>query len=879
MKKFYLPVFLTLFTSAAFAQVYVTPTGAGAKNGTSWSDAYDNTQLQTAINGAASGTQVWVAKGTYKPTESLSINGKLADEVTAVTDRDKTFILKAGVEIYGGFAGGETFGPAAIVARNLVLNETILSGDLNGSNVADIGDAYHVVSSRNASLAAVLDGFTVQHGFADGTGSVAVGGGEVINQNIAGGIYITGVQSGATFRNLIVKSNESKAYAAGVFAQGADGFNFISVRFENNIGAGGGAGLLTSATTPATFNVTDCTFMNNKGALEGGGGLHHTGNPASIINITNCMFANNESTLSGGAFRLSVGTANITGTTFKNSKTTLGGGKGGAIYSAVGSTLNVDGSTFKDNASASGAHYYLDGGTGNFTNTTFENGAATGSGGAIYQIGTAGVLNLTNCLFNANTAAQGGHYFISSGAGTIKNTTFQNATTTSNAGAIFSSSNVTLLDIISSKFYSNTANGTGGGGAIYSSGNLKLTKTEFRSNTAVANGGALYLTSSANVGGVDVKINNSLFYNNTANGVGTAGNGGGAILHTRYISGANKTNCVLTAINNTFYANKSPGSPHGAIAFNSVPEVIINLYNNIFNANSGDGTVPATNFGDVRRLNTATQNYVNNIFQGDITSSGARTVSKVFLLNSVTPEPLFASTTEADPNFLRLVEGIATESGDNTLATNGGVLPGTDLDGQPRMTHTDIDLGAYEFQGVLPVIISSFTAKLANNRTQLKWSVGTENNVNRYEVERSQNGVDFAKVAEVTASKANVYSTIDAAPEVGVNYYRLKTVDNDGTHSYYGSIQSVKVATLTSKGVKVYPNPLKGNKVSVAMSSSPVGTYTYKLVSTAGATLEKGSVNYDGVNDVRFTTNVSAGIYLLYLENGAVKMQTKLIKQ
>ena len=79
--------------------------------------------------------------------------------------------------------------------------------------------------------------------------------------------------------------------------------------------------------------------------------------------------------------------------------------------------------------------------------------------------------------------------------------------------------------------------------------------------------------------------------------------------------------------------------------------------------------------------------------------------------------------------------------------------------------------------------------------------------------------------------------------------------------------------------MKVYPNPLKGNKVSVAMSSSPVGTYTYKLVSTAGATLEKGSVNYDGVNDVRFTTNVSAGIYLLYLENGAVKMQTKLIKQ
>src|SRR5690606_8215066 len=107
MKKLYLILFLiTLNSTVLFAQIYVTETGAGNKDGTSWINAYDNTQLQTAINRATAGEQVWVAKGTYKPTEDLSTTNLLTDGITPTTDRDKAFILKAAVEIYGGFAGG-----------------------------------------------------------------------------------------------------------------------------------------------------------------------------------------------------------------------------------------------------------------------------------------------------------------------------------------------------------------------------------------------------------------------------------------------------------------------------------------------------------------------------------------------------------------------------------------------------------------------------------------------------------------------------------------------------------------------------------------------------------------------------------------------------
>ncbi len=338
---------------------------------------------------------------------------------------------------------------------------------------------------------------------------------------------------------------------------------------------------------------------------------------------------------------------------------------------------------------------------------------------------------------------------------------------------------------------------------------------------------------------------------------------------------------TLTVTNSTFYANKSPNSPHGVISFNGLTSVNINLYNNIFNGNTGDGTVPGTNFGDVRRATTATQNYVNNLFQGAIVNGGVRTITNAYMLNEVTPEPLFASVTPTDFNFLYPTsDSFAIDKGDNALyAGVEDINTDTHLAGYARLSGPVIDLGAVEYASVLPVTISSFSAKLVNNRTQLKWTVGTEDNVNRYDVERSQNGVDFSKVATVTATKATAYSAIDGTPENGLNYYRLKTVDNDGKFSYYGSIQSVKVNSLSNEGVNIYPNPVNGTKVNVSMGALLAGTYQFKLVNTAGAVAQQGTVSYDGVNDISLTTSLPAGLYLLYLENGSVNVATKLIKQ
>ncbi|WP_293298348.1 hypothetical protein [Pedobacter sp. UBA4863] len=208
MKKIYLSLLsLMLGSPALMAQIYVTEAGAGLKNGTSWANAYDNTQLQQAINEAESATtkQVWVAKGIYKPTERLSeeIYAARTDDgtiaPTAANDSDKSFILKTGVAIYGGFAGTE----ATIAERTSIttLNETILSGDLNNSNTANTDDAYHVVAARDDADGSVLDGFTIQHGYGN-DGNYAQITGDRIRRSIGAAIAVFTAKT-VTFNNLV----------------------------------------------------------------------------------------------------------------------------------------------------------------------------------------------------------------------------------------------------------------------------------------------------------------------------------------------------------------------------------------------------------------------------------------------------------------------------------------------------------------------------------------------------------------------------------------------------------------------------------------------------------------------------------------------------
>jgi len=107
-------------TLPALAQgpIYVTPTGAGNSDGSSWGNA---ATLQHALSIAQSGYEIWVASGVYTPGVS----------------RTDTFTLTSGIALYGGFAGNET----SRDQRDWVNNATILSGDISGDDTNTDGNS------------------------------------------------------------------------------------------------------------------------------------------------------------------------------------------------------------------------------------------------------------------------------------------------------------------------------------------------------------------------------------------------------------------------------------------------------------------------------------------------------------------------------------------------------------------------------------------------------------------------------------------------------------------------------------------------------------------------------------------------------------------
>lgn len=106
---------------------------------------------------------------------------------------------------------------------------------------------------------------------------------------------------------------------------------------------------------------------------------------------------------------------------------------------------------------------------------------------------------------------------------------------------------------------------------------------------------------------------------------------------------------------------------------------------------------------------------------------------------------------------------------------------------------------------VLPVSLTSFTARKSNNQIQLAWSTASESNNSHFEIERSVNGTDFVKIGERkgagNSSSVLNYSFIDNNPASGTNYYRLKQVDFDGKFEY-SDIQAASLASTEELALK-----------------------------------------------------------------------------
>jgi hypothetical protein len=275
--------------------IYVDANAGGANNGLRWSDAFND--LEAALSVAASGREIWIAAGTYYPSNKVGGTGS----------RYKTFQLKNGVIVYGGFTGTETSSDQ----RDIERNQTILSGDLNADDASggsNSENCYHVflhTDKNNLNATAILDGVTITAGNANGSDN---GGGGMRNdassptitnctfsgnwaEDEGGGMFNEGPHSSPTITNCIFSENTTELFGGGM--ANFDGSPVITncIFVGNNSIYLEGGGMLN---LNAKSTITNCTFVGN--SANTGGGMCNEG---ADTTITNCILWGNSASYSG----------------------------------------------------------------------------------------------------------------------------------------------------------------------------------------------------------------------------------------------------------------------------------------------------------------------------------------------------------------------------------------------------------------------------------------------------------------------------------------------------------------------------------------------------------------------------------------------------
>ncbi len=515
-------------TPLAYGQtVWYVDDDSDAEHGcTSWEDACP--ELQTALSLAEPGDQIWVAVGTYKPDYDIA-TGKHTG------DREATFQLIDGVELYGGFDGTES----SLEERAELFNQTMLSGDLPGDDAPYDSDCCYAHagtgcddSSCEAEVCAVQP-LCCENGWEPFCVFMArvhcadtCGGGSNNSYHVTSG---SGTDESARLDGFAVLAGNANRSPSDTFGGGL----YISVgspKIDNCVFSGNraslrGGGMYAGAGAPV---VTNCTFVRNIAEL--GGGLYVEGVTSQV---SNCVLENNSALTSGGGmFNLS-SDLSVTDCIFREN---VGGAGGGMVNSQEGDCV-VSNCMFFGNAAVRHLGGWGGGGMANTSNPEVVNcwfiGNTAANGGGMLNAYASPIV--ADCLFAENSATNscgGGMCNDFNSHPIVTNCAFNRNTSVSGGGVCNSGASSTMLHC---SFLGNV--GSWGGGIFnYGSSAQLVAGCAFVGNIADVGGGifSMYLS--------DVTVTNSTF---SLNGAGSGTALGFGAVGQEDPSRLRMTNCIL----------------------------------------------------------------------------------------------------------------------------------------------------------------------------------------------------------------------------------------------------------------------------------------------------------------------------------------------
>lgn len=240
------------------------------------------------------------------------------------------------------------------------------------------------------------------------------------------------------------------------------------------------------------------------------------------------------------------------------------------------------------------------------------------------------------------------------------------------------------------------------------------------------------------------------------------------------------------------------------------------------------------------------------------------------------PSPVWGIAATDDDGVVYLDSSTAIEDARQYITDYDKV---TGSDHLPISTRFDIT----EDNSALPVIFAGdITAQLVQKSVIVSWATASEINNEYFAVERSIDGKSFYPIGRVESQgnsiAGNKYNYTDRSPVAGLNYYRIKQVDADGSYAY-SNTAFVNVTNVAGNSFQIYPNPVT-TKLTLALTNAgdhlqaTLYTVSGALVMHTQGTL--ADVNA-GIN--RQLQTLQSGVYIIGLTDGQKHYTLKFIKQ
>ena len=178
---------------------------------------------------------------------------------------------------------------------------------------------------------------------------------------------------------------------------------------------------------------------------------------------------------------------------------------------------------------------------------------------------------------------------------------------------------------------------------------------------------------------------------------------------------------------------------------------------------------------------------------------------------------------------------------------------------------------------MLPINLLSFTVQKYGQEAQINWATSGNSTEEYFEIERSNDGISYNKIAAIPSKKDNnnavrEYSFIDKQTTLGLHFYRIKMIDIDGSSSY-SPTQKISFENNSSQQTTVYPNPVQNQ---LAFNNNKDFTTAIIVDYIGNKVLEKTVLA--GNNNIELG-HLPKGFYVLHLVSNSGIENHKIIKE